>query len=168
MKVARRHEAEIALGAKSRQLAEKQRDKVSPDRLVAGIGEFIEWRAFAYWIRLVAERRRASLVEVALRHRCPGFLEALTALARAHAPDGQFLWLQLIDWIDVHVFQDAQLEGWQHALGYYAARDERLDRIRAYWAHCDEEWDLHLPANLPEFAEWKRTALSFNRNAQDV
>ena len=163
MKVARRHEAEIALGAKSRRLAEKQRDRVAPDRLVASIGEFIEWRTFAYWIRLVVEKRGACAVERTLRSRCPGFLDAPTPQRGRHSAEIESLWLQLIDWIDGHIFQEAQSEGWRHALGYYAARDDRLDHVREYWARCDEEWDQHSPVELPEFEDWRRAALGLDR-----
>src|ERR1035441_7139080 len=51
----RRREAEIALGARSRHKAEAERKLVDSARFDAAITEFIEWRTFAYWVRLVVE-----------------------------------------------------------------------------------------------------------------
>jgi hypothetical protein len=153
-------EAEIALGARSRHKAEAERKCVSADRLDMAIAEFIEWRTFAYWVRLVADRRGKgdSCEEPALRDRCPGFLEQL-AERRSSQTAREFLWLKLIEWIDSHFFDYAKAEGWQHALGYYATRDERLDRVRGYWLKCDEEWELQPPPTLPEYEVWRRAAL---------
>ena len=154
-------EAEIALGTRSRHKAEAERKCVSADRLATAIIEFIEWRTFAYWIRLVAEKKRkeGSCVETALRDRCPGFLEQLAERRNSQTAAREFLWLQLIEWIDSHIFDYAKAEGWQHALGYYATHDERLDRVRAYWMKCDEEWELQPPPTIPEYEVWRRAAL---------
>ena len=154
-------EAEIALGARSRHKAEAERKRVSEDRLAMAIAEFVEWRTFAYWVRLVAERKGkwGACLEVILRDRCPGFMEQLAQRRNSQTAEQTLLWLQLIEWIDSNVFDYAKAEGWQHALGYYATRDERLDRVRAYWLKCDEEWGLQPPAIPPEYEAWRRAAL---------
>ena len=154
-------EAEIALGARSRHKAEAESKCVSADRLAMAIDEFIEWRTFAYWVRLVAEKKGGGgfCLETALRGRCPGFLEQLAEHRNSQTAAREFLWLQLIEWIDSHIFDYAKAEGWQHALGYYATRDERLDRVRAYWLKCDEEWELQPPPIPPEYEAWRRAAL---------
>jgi hypothetical protein len=153
-------ESEVALGARSRHQAEGERRRVAADRLATAIDDFIEWRMFAYWVRLIAEKRVTPEIEATLRHKCPGFLERFAEYREAHRDDREFLWLQLIDWIDSHCFDDALSQGWQHALGYYAARDQRLDRIRAYWQECDEQWQSQLPARFPEYEDWRRAALA--------
>ena len=153
-------EAEVALGARSRHQAEGERGRVGADRLASAINEFIEWRTFAFWVRLIAEKRGKTAIEAILRHKCPGFLEHLADYREAHRDDREFLWLQLIDWIDSHYFDDARSQGWRHALGYYAARDERLDRIRAYWQECDEQWQAQLPSRFPDYEDWRRAALA--------
>ena len=154
-------EAEIALGARSRHQAETERKCVSADRLAIAITEFIEWRTFAYWVRLVAEKKETggACLEAILRDRCPGFLEQLAERRNSPTEEHALLWLQLIEWIDSHIFDHAKAEGWQHALGYYATRDERLDRVRAYWLKCDEEWELQPPPIPPEYEAWRRAAL---------
>jgi hypothetical protein len=156
------HDAEIALAARSRHQAEAERNNVSPERLAAAITVFIEWRSFAYWIRLLSdsEGTASARVEGALEGRCPGFLKQLASDRRSRPDEKEFLWLQLIDWIDSHIFCAAQSEGWQHALGYYAARDDRLDRIRKHWLRCDEQWATQRPPpSVPEYCEWHRAAM---------
>jgi hypothetical protein len=152
--------AEIALGARSRHQAEAQIKLVNPQRLAATITDFIEWRAFAYWVRLIVESEGCISCEMQLllRERCPGFLEAAAAYRQSHHREEEFLWLRLIDWIDGHVLDFAISEGWQHALGFYATRDSRLDRIREYWLHCDKLWKSHRPAEFPSFEDWRRAA----------
>jgi hypothetical protein len=83
-----------------------------------------------------------------------------TAYREAHPREPEFRWLRLLEWIDDHVFAYAQSGGWRHALGYYATRDERLDRIRAWWLKCDEEWKQQTPEHLPDFDEWRERALA--------
>jgi hypothetical protein len=74
------------------------------------------------------------------------------------------VWLRLISWIDDQVFSFVKAEGWQHALGYYAARDPRLDRVRAYWSLCDDDRTRYHGGRLTNFDEWRRAALEFNRS----
>ena len=51
-RVSKSRNAELDLGQQSQQLAEDERGLVAPDRLAQTITEFIEWRAFSYWLRL--------------------------------------------------------------------------------------------------------------------
>jgi hypothetical protein len=150
-------DAEVALAVRSRRQAEAERSRVTSDRLAATITTFIEWRAFAYWIRLLAEREGSSSprVQRALEDRCRGFPEGADSVRRANCEAETALWLRLIEWIDTCIFSDARSEGWQHALGYYAARDDRLDRIRKYWLKCHEQSAIERPCTvLPEYHEW--------------
>jgi hypothetical protein len=124
----RRREAEIALGARSRHKAEAELKLVDSARFAKAITEFIEWRTFAYWVRLVVEidGGMSSKMQAILEERCPGFIGALTAYRAAHPDEREFLWLRLIEWIDHNISESANAEGWRHALGFYAARDPRL------------------------------------------
>jgi hypothetical protein len=163
-KTSQLRKAEAALGAKSLRLAEAQLKHVDAERLAQTITDYIEWRIFAYWVRLVVETDGSVSAEMKriLEQRCPGFLQSAENYQRSRPKEKEFLWLRLISWIDDEIFHFAKAEGWQHALGYYAARDDRLDRVRGYWARCDGEWDQHSPAKLPEFQEWRRAALGLN------
>ena len=121
----RQREAETALGARSRHKAEAELKLVDSARLAAAITEFIAWRTFAYWVRLVVEIEGDISVKMQalLDERCPGFIGDLTAYRESQPKEREFLWLRLIEWIDNNTFESASAEGWRHALGFYAARD---------------------------------------------
>src|ERR1017187_7813988 len=155
-----RREAEIALGARSRHKAEAELRLVDSGRLAAAITEFIEWRTFAYWVRLVVEIDGgiSTTMQTLFDQRCPGFIADLTAYRESHPNEKDFVWLRLIEWIDHKIFGSAYAEGWRHALGFYAARDPRLDRVRAYWLQCDEAWKRQPPTQLPSLDVWRQAA----------
>jgi hypothetical protein len=142
--------------------AQAQLKNIARDQFAAAITDFIEWRAFAYWVRLVHEHggSDACRLDSVLAERCPQFLPSEAAYHDAHPCESSFRWLRLIEWLDSHVFHQTESEGWRHALGYYAARDERLDRIRAYWLECDETWKREVPGRFPDFEEWREAALA--------
>jgi hypothetical protein len=161
-KTSQLREAEAALGAKSQRLAELQLKQVDPERLAQTITDYIEWRTFAYWVRLAVETEGGISAEIRgiLEQRCPGFLKYAEDYQRSHPNEREFLWLRLISWIDDEIFGFAKAEGWPHALGYFAARDPRLDRVRAYWLLCDERRTRNRTSRMPDLAEWRRAALA--------
>ena len=91
------HEAEDALHEKSRQLAEAQLKLVSAERLAATITDYVEWRAFAYWVRLIVETEGCVSSDMAslLEGRCPGFLKYAEDHRRAKVNARAYLWLRL-------------------------------------------------------------------------
>ncbi len=152
--------AEIALGEASRRRAEAEAKNVTADELARTITEFIEWRAFAFWVRLTHEHGAPSAqTEEILAARCPGFLEIEAAYRAAHPREPEFRWLRLVEWIDASIFSQAEAARWRHALGCYAARDPRLDRIRGYWRQCDDEWTERSPSLFPAYEDWRQAAL---------
>ena len=152
-------QAEAALAHKSKKLAESQLRFTNPDRLAATITDYIEWRAFAFWVRLVVETDGVSQdMKALLGERCPGFLDDVEVYRRAHPREREFLWLRLISWLDRETFGFVQAEGWLHALGYYATRDPRMDQITDYWLRCDEQWKRKRPPVLPPFEQWLQAA----------
>jgi hypothetical protein len=161
-KTAQLREAEAVLGAKSQRTAEAQLKHVDAERLAQTLTDYIEWRTFAYWVRLLVEADGCVSGEVKgiLEQRCPGFLQYAENYRRTHPNEREFLWLRLISWIDDKVFGFAKTEGWQHALGYYAARDPRLDCVRAYWSLCDQDRAHNRRERLPALEEWRRAALA--------
>ena len=161
-KISQLREAEATLGAKSQRLAEAQVKNVDPDRLAQTITDYIEWRTFAYWVRLVVETEGciSAKMRAILEQRCPGFLECAENYRRTHPNEREFLWLRLTSWIDDEVFSFAKAEGWQHALGYFATRDPRLDRVRAYWLVCDEDRIHQRRSRLKDLDSWRRAALA--------
>ena len=100
-------ETEIALGAESREQAEAERKNLTADHLAVTVTEFIEWRAFSYWLRLIVENVgfMPDTVAVILQERCPGFLEYAAAYARQHPNEQEFLWLRFLEWTDESCFK---------------------------------------------------------------
>ena len=80
-------QAEAALAHKSKKLAESQLRFTNPDRLAATITEYIESRAFAFWVRLIVETEGGVSpdMKALLDERCPGFLDDVDAYRRAGA-----------------------------------------------------------------------------------
>jgi hypothetical protein len=154
----------MALARKSQKVAESQLHFTNPERLGAAITEYIEWRAFAFWVRLIVqiEGRISAETKAVLDDRCRGFLDDAAAYERAHPREREFLWLRLISWLDREIFGFAQAEGWLHALAYFATRDDRMDRITDYWLQCDSGWKRQRPRVLPGFEQWRQAAVATN------
>ena len=160
-RVAKSRNAELDLGRRSKHLAEDERGLVAPDRLAQTITEFIEWRAFSYWLRLIVETQgfvSDSMIAI-LQERCPGFLEYAAAYAKQDPREPEFLWLRFLEWTDEKLFQVSTAEGWRHALGYYATRDPRMDQIHSHWKQCRRAWKLQAPESFPSFETWREAAL---------
>jgi hypothetical protein len=153
-------QAEAVLARKSKKLAESQLRFTNPDRLAATIADYIEWRAFALWVRLIVETQGevSPDMRALLEDRCPGFLDNAEAYRRAHPHEREFLWLRLISWLDRETFGFVHAEGWLHALGYYATRDPRMDKLTDYWLQCDDRWKHNRPPVLPTFEQWRQAA----------
>jgi len=154
-------DAEIELGQRSQKLAEDESKLVARHLLDESITEFLEWRAFSYWLRLCVETEGSVSESLAamLRERCPGFLEYAADYARQHPDEQEFLWLRFLEWTDEKFFQTPTTEGWRHALGYYATRDPRMDQIRAHWKQCRRAWKHQPPSSFPSFEAWRESAL---------
>ncbi len=152
--------AEVEAGRQSRKLAENESKLVARHLLDKAITEFLEWRAFSYWLRLCVETDGSVSVSLTatLRERCPGFLEYAEEYARKHPSEQEFLWLRFLEWADERIFQTPIAQGWRHALGYYATRDPRMDRLRAYWKHCRQAWKVQPRETRPDFENWRASA----------
>lgn len=153
-------DAERRLGRCSQTLAEHEAQSVAPDKLARAVAEYIDWWTFAFWVRLTTdfEGRISDKMSAMLDARCPGFLKYANQYREQHRDEREFLWLRLIEWIDREIFRSAVEEGWSHALGYYAARDPGLDRVRNYWAECEDRWKADPPALVPSYDDWRRMA----------
>jgi hypothetical protein len=148
------------LGQRSKQLAEDERELVAPDRLAHTITEFVEGRAFSYWLRLSVETKGfvSDPMITILQKRWPGFLEYAAACAKEHPGEPEFLWLRFLEWTEERLFHTSIAEGWRHALGYYATRDPRMDQLRAHWKQCRRAWKVQPPEFFPSFEAWRESA----------
>lgn len=155
-------EAEAALARKSKKLAESQLRFTNPERLAAAMNDYIEWRAFALWVRLVVKMQGglSEEMKILLEDRCPGILDEAAAHRQSHPREPEDLWRRLISWLDHEKFGSVRAEGWLHALGYYATRDPRMDQLTDYWLQCDETWKRNAPLVLPTFDLWRQQAAS--------
>jgi len=159
-RISKSRNAELDLGQQSKRLAKDECELVAPDRLAQAVTEFIEWRAFSYWLRLIVEIQGfvSDPIMATLRERCAGFLEYAAAYAKEHPGDPEFLWLRLLEWTDEKLLHLPTTEGWRHALGYYATRDPRMDQVRSHWKHCRRTWKLQPPERFPDFESWREAA----------
>jgi hypothetical protein len=157
--------AEVELGRRSQKVAEDESRLVARHLLDEAVTEFLEWRAFSYWLRLCVEADGSVSESLAamVRERCPGFLEYAAEYAAQRPGEPEFLWLRFLEWTDEKLFRTPIAEGWRHALGYYATRDPRMDQLRAYWQHCHQAWKLQPPALRPNFETWRASAFEIRR-----
>ena len=134
-------------------------DRVAPEQLKGAVSEFLDWEAFAYWVRAAmrAHRGMAGMVAELLGRRCPGFLEHLSAEG-VRLDDPTTVWRRLLAWVADRMFRTAKAEGWLEAVTFYARRSLAADRIVAYWAACDRRWSRRRPDHCPDFEEWRRAA----------
>lgn len=128
--------------------------RVSAARLAEAVSEYIDWEAFAYWLRPVLDARCPLPEEVAreLQLRCAGFLKT-----QRDAQD----WQQLMGWIADHHFADANREGWFNAILIRARNHPRAIRTMEYANYCDEVWGPRLPDPYPSFEQWRKNADSY-------
>lgn len=149
-----------ALGGQPvRRAAGAAASRVSPDRLKQAVAEYIDWEAFAFWVRSVvaAERRIPAAIASRLDEKCPGILDSIPA----RSGDGSRVWLHLIRWIEDQVFGAAKNEGWLEAVRFFARSSLRAERTADYRADCELRWSRHRPATYPDFEEWRRAADSY-------
>ena len=163
VKVTRRYrEAKRALAQKAARLAKQQRQLTTRERLAQAITEYIDWNAFAYWVRLNVEIEGHVSAEVRqlLDERCPGFLDQSPGYESPQLRQPAFLWRNLLSWLHDNRFGFVQAEGWLHALLYDSAADPRMKQVTNYWLECDQEWRQRRPAVLPSFAQWQQAAVA--------
>lgn len=136
--------------------------RVTPKQLKKAVSDYVDWEAFAYWIRAVmkAYRGMPPMVVRLLSDRCPGFLECLKDEG-ARLEDSTTVWRRLIAWVDSHVFGSAKAEGWLEAVTFFARSSLYAERTVAYWALCDRKWSRRQPDHCPDFDEWRRQAQTY-------
>jgi hypothetical protein len=136
---------------------------VAPDRLAEAVSRYIDWEAFAYWVRPALELGSELPVEVSheFEDRCPGFLEVHNKARKRDPASVSQRWQQLMLWVGDHFFSEATTEGWFDAILIQARSHPRAIRTREYADHCDELWCASLPVPYPTFEDWRRDADSY-------
>jgi hypothetical protein len=137
--------------------ARESSKRVTEEQLAEAVARYIDWEAFAYWVRPAVERLEQLPAEVAgeLEQRCPGFLDVYRD-ARMSAPSGTVEpWPQMMRWIADHCFHEAKTQGWCDAILSAAQIHPRAIRTQEYCDHCDEIWSSGLPVPYPSFEDWR-------------
>ena len=136
---------------------------VDPGRLAEAVSQYIDWEAFAYWVRPALEFGSELPADVAheLEDRCPGFLDLPGKANKRDLASVSQAWQQLMLWIGDHIFSEATNEGWFDDVLIQAGLHPRAIRTREYADHCDELWSASLPVPYPTFEDWRRDADSY-------
>ena len=127
------------------------------------VARYIEWEAFAFWVRLIAERAPELPGEVAaaIEQRCPGFLANLQGNQPGHFEYSTWIWRRLLAWIEEHFRADgtkvSSIDGVRDA----ARTHLRGERIAEYWAGCSSRWQKNPPNPYPGFKQWLQEADAF-------
>lgn len=134
------------------------------DRFAALVDEYIEWEAFAFWVRAVVESAGevpADLADV-LQQRCPGFLDRVRGGEGTRgAEHSTWLWRELLAWIEANIFGEPKAASCLDELRGAARTHVRGERIAAYWADCSSRWRTRAPDPSPTFDEWLSMADDF-------
>ena len=152
-------EAEPPPGASVRKAYEAHK-RVSPERLAEAVARFVDWEAFAYWVRsaLESDREIPDVVVDELRIRCPGFLEYDEDLRKAGLHGRPPTWNRLLLWGEDYFFGEAKKEGWLDAIILYARRHPRDVRMVEYWVNWCDRWRESTQASYPAFEGWRQAA----------
>jgi hypothetical protein len=139
-----------------------------PQRLAAAVPEYIDWEAFAFWVRLIVSVTGSvsESLESVIEARCPGFLTSIEAQKSTRPSYSMWCWEQLVYWIEEHQFGDAVRGSWLETLRNTARRHVRNERIVAYWAECDDRWHRAPPPAWPTFEEWLAAADAYVEAAE--
>jgi len=144
----------------ARQTAEHEAARIPWSRLQGARKKYIEWEAFALWVRAIEETEGNFppwLVEVVNR-RCNGFTRFVAEEKVSQSCESPLLWRRLVCWIKEHIFGKIWRENWMNAVGFYAARNLTSLRNHAYWEYCDHHWKRSKPAVYPSFPDWLRAS----------
>lgn len=133
------------------------------DRLDLLVRQYIEWEAFAFWVRSIVESAHEVPAHAAgvLEQRCPGFLNHVQSERPRHSEYSTWFWRELLAWIESHVFLDAKNSSWLDAVRRAARTHLRGERIADYWAACNSLWGKKPPASYPTFEQWLKDADAF-------
>ena len=138
--------------------------RVTVERLQESVDQYLEWQAFAYWVRSPLEsdpRNLPSPVEDQLRRRCPGFLEYDAQLRGSDSPLLPRSWLRLMDWIADHFFSGPKVENWFSVIVSSAENHPRGQRTMEYWMEWDDALVPEDFGSYPSFEEWRARADSY-------
>lgn len=139
------------------------RKKVSVVPIDDAVKKYVEWRAFAYWLRplLEANRKVPDQVAAELKRRCPGFAEFDNSSALKNQQEKARAWRHLVRWIEDHRFAKANEQGWFDMVVEQARDEPRHVRMVEFWKRSSRSWPRDPAIAYPSFNEWRRAADSY-------
>ena len=138
------------------ELWHKSIELTSPSELISAVAQYVEWEAFAFWARALIETAHEipPVVKASLQERCPGFAAHAAALRPRPCSDPQWLWEELLGWIEAHSFSQAVRDQWLDRLRDTARRELRSERVTDYWTSWTTARTSAVPRPLPTFEQW--------------
>jgi len=152
--------AHLVLGARKARASYRLVERA---RLNKAVARYMNWEAFAYWVRPLLESSTPVPAPVASQfaRRCPGFLEFNQEARKADRAGFPEDWQRLMAWITDRFFLDAKKEGWIDAILLSLRSHPRAIRTMEYWERCDRIWASRLPVPYPSFQRWRQQADSY-------
>ena len=142
---------------------------VSPRKLSKWVNRYVEWHAFAYWVRpaLGMPGPLPNKVSREIERRCPGFLVEEAAL-RGHGEKANGRHFNaLLCWIEEREFSRPRNEGWLPVVLYQARLHPRYQRVVDYWHRSQPLRSKHPRSPYPNFQRWKAAADTYTFEAGD-
>jgi hypothetical protein len=135
-------------------------EKASAARAADAVERYVDWYAFAYWLRplLEANRELPTRVATELNRRCPGFQEFNNWHALGKQATKGKAWQRLVGWIEDHFFSEAQKEGWFDIVLQQGPNDPRYARMVIYGKLWNQSWSRNPTIPYPSFDGWRRAA----------
>jgi hypothetical protein len=121
---------------------------VGADLVANTVSRFMDWEAFAHWIRSPIEAgvKLPQMFVREMRKSFPGLLERYRQLRDLNI-EGRSLWRQLITWGEARFFHEAKEGGWFDVVTFEARRHPRSVRTVEYWIDSDKQWSHTRPAS---------------------
>jgi hypothetical protein len=138
-------------------------EKASIARLADAVERYVEWQAFAYWLRplLEANAELPTRIAAELERRCPDFLEFNISHAVGEQEQKGKAWQRLVGWIEDHFFSEAKKQGWFDIVVQQAPNDPHYVRMAEYGKRWNRTWAGNPSVPYPSFRQWRRAADSY-------
>jgi hypothetical protein len=132
--------------------------EVSASRVVDVVEAYVDWMAFAHWLRpfIGADDKLPSQVARELRRRCADFVTS----SMNERPKGQH-WQGLITYIEERFFSKVKTEGWLDYVQQKACHHPRHVRTIAYSEHWMKTYSRSPVLPYPHFSRWRYAADNF-------
>lgn len=129
--------------------------EVNASRVVDVVETYVDWMAFAHWLRPIIgdNAKPASQVAREMRRRCPDFVIA----SLGDRPDS-LVWQSLIAHIEERFFPQVKSEGWLDYVQQKVGHHPRHIRTTAYSEHWMENYSRNPVVPYPRFSRWRYAA----------